>query len=274
MNSNLLLSLFPGAGLLDKAFEMEGFCVVRGPDLIYGGDVRRFYPVSGVFGGIIGGPPCQEFSRLFRGQSTGYSDAMVLEYIRIVTAAGPEWFLMENVIGVPDIQVPGYTMQRIHLCNSECGGKSSRLRVFQYGHRRGKVLVIDRGEKTLGLSRVALASEGKRAGRRPWREFCAAQGLPEGYDLPGLTLGAKYKAVGNGVPLDMGRVMARACQSPVDVNAVRLCVCQCGRKLPNGRILATAACRQRMKRRRDAAGVTGPGPVTAAASQIELLAIN
>jgi len=33
MSPPLVLSLFPGIGLLDMAFEQEGFCVVRGPDL-------------------------------------------------------------------------------------------------------------------------------------------------------------------------------------------------------------------------------------------------
>jgi len=28
----LVLSLFPGIGLLDMAFEQEGFCIVRGPE--------------------------------------------------------------------------------------------------------------------------------------------------------------------------------------------------------------------------------------------------
>ena len=28
---SLVLSLFPGIGLLDRAFEEHGFCVVRGP---------------------------------------------------------------------------------------------------------------------------------------------------------------------------------------------------------------------------------------------------
>ena len=31
----LVLSLFPGLGLLDQAFEEDGFCVVRGPDLLW-----------------------------------------------------------------------------------------------------------------------------------------------------------------------------------------------------------------------------------------------
>jgi len=34
MTQPLVLSLFPGIGLLDMAFEQEGFCVVRGPDML------------------------------------------------------------------------------------------------------------------------------------------------------------------------------------------------------------------------------------------------
>ena len=55
---SLVLSLFPGIGLLDRAFELEGFCVVRGPDLLWGGDIKTFHPPAGVFDGVIGGPPC------------------------------------------------------------------------------------------------------------------------------------------------------------------------------------------------------------------------
>ena len=35
-----VLSLFPGIGLLDMAFELEGDTVYRGPDVIFGGDIR------------------------------------------------------------------------------------------------------------------------------------------------------------------------------------------------------------------------------------------
>lgn len=51
----LVLSLFPGIGMLDVAFELEGNVVVRGPDPIWGGDIRRFHPPKGKFDGIIGG---------------------------------------------------------------------------------------------------------------------------------------------------------------------------------------------------------------------------
>jgi hypothetical protein len=50
--SGLVLSLFPGIGLLDMAFEEEGFCVVRGPDLLWGGDIKNFHPPRGKFNGV------------------------------------------------------------------------------------------------------------------------------------------------------------------------------------------------------------------------------
>jgi DNA (cytosine-5)-methyltransferase 1 len=55
----LVLSLFPGIGLLDRAFKAEGFTVVLGPDVLWGGDIREFRPPAGRFDGIIGGPPCR-----------------------------------------------------------------------------------------------------------------------------------------------------------------------------------------------------------------------
>lgn len=51
-DSALVLSLFPGVGLLDMAFEAEGFTVVRGPDLLWGGDIRRFHAPAGRFEGF------------------------------------------------------------------------------------------------------------------------------------------------------------------------------------------------------------------------------
>jgi site-specific DNA-cytosine methylase len=43
----LVLSLFPGIGLLDMAFEAHGFCVVRGPDS------ERFRTVFASVGRVI-----------------------------------------------------------------------------------------------------------------------------------------------------------------------------------------------------------------------------
>src|SRR6476661_885323 len=95
----LVLSLFPGIGLLDMAFEEAGFCVVRGPDLLWGGDVRRFHPPAGKFDGVIGGPPCQIFSRLrhLNPNAGKRHGNMIPEYERCASCALPRWFVMENV---------------------------------------------------------------------------------------------------------------------------------------------------------------------------------
>lgn len=42
------------------------------------------------------------------------------------------------------------------------------------------------------------------------REAIVAQGLPPDFDLPGMTVAGKIKAIGNGVPLAMGRAVAWA----------------------------------------------------------------
>lgn len=61
---SLVLSIFPGLDMLGMGFEQEGYCVVRGPDVLWGGDVRDFRPPKGAFAGLIGGDPCQSHSAL------------------------------------------------------------------------------------------------------------------------------------------------------------------------------------------------------------------
>ena len=262
MLNNLVLSIFPGADLLGRGFESVGYCVVRGPDLVWGGDVREFVPPRGVFAGVIGGPPCQNFSRANRNPDPEKGVELVNQFLRIVTCAEPEWYLCENVNGMPDFVFDEtWVVQRFNLNASECGCRQNRPRTFLFGYRTGFGLVIHRGTKEPGASPCVLASEGKRKHRRTFADVCELQGLPRSFDLPGLSLGGKYRAVGNGVPVPMARVIATAIQRR-PVTPVRVCVCECGRPAPSGRTLATPACRKRMQRRRDAAGVTSPGPVT------------
>src|ERR1044071_7936151 len=144
MTKNLILSLFPGIDLFGRGFELEGFCVVRGPDLLWGQDIRAFNPPCKTFEGVIGGSPCQDFSRLRRNAPTGYGLEMLGEFVRCVAAAAPDWFILENVPGVPDVAVAGYQVQRFNLTAKERGIPQSRLRAFQFGSRDGKPLVIAR----------------------------------------------------------------------------------------------------------------------------------
>jgi DNA (cytosine-5)-methyltransferase 1 len=269
----LVLSLFPGIDLLGRGFEQEGFCVVRGPDTLFGGDVRAFEPFPGRFDGVIGGSPCQDFSRLRRSPPTGYGLVMLAEFVRCVEAAAPDWFLLENVPGVPDIKPAGYQVQRFDLRANECGLQQQRLRHFQFGSRRGCVLVLDRPERGDVTQSAAVAVEGSQKERRGWGEFCTLQGLPEEFDLPGFTLTARYQAVGNGVPVPMAAFVARAIRDAmVPAGSVRLCACGCGRRVEGKATSAGPACRKRLQRRRDPAAATGTRPVTGV-TELESLAI-
>ena len=51
---DLVLSLFTGAGLLDKGFQQTGFCVVSAGDILWGNDVREFVTDSHMFKGVPG----------------------------------------------------------------------------------------------------------------------------------------------------------------------------------------------------------------------------
>lgn len=264
----VVLSLFPGIGLLDKAFELEGFCVVRGPDVLWGGDIREFHPPAGKFDGVIGGPPCQEFSRLANMvRHNGYQPKfgnLIPEFERVVSLTQPSWFAMENVPDAPRPSVPGYGVHSFILNNRQCideNGKpatQNRVRRWSFG-RIGvehPVLGIDivalesqhydyaacggSGGSLLGaagwdggadkrLTRrnpgvvVAIGGSGKPKGtlnkcvgnniksESSLARLCRVQGLPEEFlkDSP-FTIQGKCKAVGNGVPLPMGRAIAKA----------------------------------------------------------------
>ena len=285
----LVLSLFPGIDLLGRGFEAAGFCVVRGPDTIWGQSIETFHAPGDVFDGIIAGTPCQSFSvanREHRARDRHKGDSAIAEFTRVVTEAHPRWWLLENVPTVPDVWIDGYHVQRFDMRASEVGLRQSRLRHFQFGTLDGSVVVrsvghqrqnghsspapngdSDSGRRRESLdlvnSRVVtlpqgvtlepccMASEGKRSDRRDWPDFCELQGLPRDFDLPGWSLSFKYAAVGNGVPPPLAELIARAIQNRHSLPPdTRLCECKCGRIVTGRRTQATDACRKRMERRR------------------------
>lgn len=242
----LVLSLFPGIGLLDGAFEEHGFCVVRGPDQLWGGDIHTFHPPAGRFDGVIGGPPCQVFSvfrhvLIARGQQL--KPNLIPEFERCVSEAQPAWFLMENVPDAPRPVVADYAIADVLINNRHCGGVQSRERRFSIGVRgdtpinlwryidlevfepadfeyavtasRGSMsgLKKDRG----GISRPKRTLEHRdRAGRRTVAECAVLQGLPADFlkDAP-FTRDGKHKVIGNGVPLPMARAIAKAVKAAI-----------------------------------------------------------
>lgn len=271
----LVLSLFPGIGLLDMAFELEGFTVVRGPDVLWGGDIRRFHPLAGKFSGIIGGPPCQAFSRLAHMvRHNGYEPKfgnLIPEFERCVTEAEPQWFVMENVPDAPHAEVAGYDCKPYVLNNRQClkedgePAEQNRRRRFSWGWRgtgRPWLMIdvatfdnqvyeyaacggthgeggISRENRAVGSPEAVLAARARKRGipvkvggsgktkasvrrlndcvgdniksQASFANLCRLQGLPEDFlaDAP-FTVAGKCKAVGNGVPLPMGRAIAKA----------------------------------------------------------------
>lgn len=256
----LILSVFSGIDLLGKAFQLESFCVVSAGDLITGQDIRNFHAPKGRFDGIIGGSPCQDFSMARRTAPTGYGVLMLNEFRRVVMGTQPTWFLLENVPQVPDLVVEGYSVQRFNLNASECGLNQNRNRCFQFGSKAGLILEIQRDPKPSKTAPCAMASEGARVERRTWSAFCQLQGLPTDYDLSELHTAAKYRAVGNGVPIPMGRRVAQAVKvatesnNPLKMASCRVCACGCGRLLGSDVRMkcATPACRKRLQARRSA----------------------
>lgn len=255
----MVLSLFPGIGLLDAAFEQEGFCVVRGPDVLWGGDIRTFCPPPFCFDGVIGGPPCQTFSRLANivranGFETEFGN-LIPEFERVVGLCRPRWFLMENVPDAPLPAVEGYAAWSTKLNNRQCiddDGKpctQSRDRRWTFGVTGDKpvwlpietaaleAIQFDYAATSAGPRAipVALRAGGvmkrTRVGRNAAKDPLAhgtqrtkdgfavvkrLQGVAPEFDLPAFTVAAKVKAVGNGVPVPMGRALARAVREVIE----------------------------------------------------------
>lgn len=84
--SQVVLSLFPGIDLLGRGFEESGFCVVRGPDLVWGGDVRRFHVPAGRFARVHGEVP-------------GIRDGLSRQVRRSLTYSGVAWAMASQWFG-------------------------------------------------------------------------------------------------------------------------------------------------------------------------------
>ena len=123
----LVLSLFPGLGLLDAAFEEAGFCVVRGPDKLFGEDIRGWHVLPDRFDGVIGGPPCQAFSRA-KGTGNPVQGNLIPEFERIVREAKPKWWVMENVVEAPTPELEPCYASKFDAW--EVGARQHRTRRF------------------------------------------------------------------------------------------------------------------------------------------------
>ena len=163
-----LISLFSGCGGLDLGFERAGFDVPVANEFdssiwqtfranhpaseLIPEDIRKlsvdFFPDD--VDGIIGGPPCQSWSEA--GAQRGIQDSrgkLFFDYIRILNAKQPKFFLAENVSGMLSerhseavkfisglFKSCGYDLF-INLVNAkDYGVAQERKRVFYIGFRK------------------------------------------------------------------------------------------------------------------------------------------
>jgi len=164
------------------------------------------------------------------------ADDLIPEFARVVLEAKPAWFVMENVPGAPLPDVGRlFIMQERMVNNRDTGGEQNRIRRITFGCNKfgppAPQFDVDFQPQPMAWAPAVLARSGGRAqpvayggsgkpkrrntltSRRSaggFREACRLQGLPDDFDLPPFTSEEKMRAIGNGVPLPMGRAVARA----------------------------------------------------------------
>lgn len=179
-----IISLFSGAGGLDLGFEKAGFEIVYANE--YDREIWKTYEKNHSThldrrdirtisvdeipdcDGIIGGPPCQSWSEA--GALRGIEDArgkLFYDYIRILSAKRPLFFVAENVSGMlanihkhavdnimRGFSEAGYDV-KIYFVNAVYYGvPQDRRRVFYIGLRKDlnkPHLEIEKSKKTLTL---------------------------------------------------------------------------------------------------------------------------
>ena len=220
--SGLILSIFPGIGVWEIAFQELGYCVVRGPEILLGHDLRKWSPAGGKFDGVIGGIPCQAFSRARRigkGDRNSLWGDMTPEYNRIVREAKPKWWLSENV---PEAPLPDGANWNAILDAANYGATQRRRRRFCSNlslmpcpvARLETVLpTVTATEHKVGkvADNHARGRAGRALGRRlTLEEMNEAFGMPGDFALPALKVEMHYHMMGNAVPLPMARALAQA----------------------------------------------------------------
>lgn len=256
--NRLVLSTFSGIDLFGKGFTNNGFCVVSAGDKFLGSDIRYFHPVKRAFDGVIGGSPCQDYSGLNRNPSD-YSDKMLKEFKRVVIESDADWFLHENVVGVPEFSICGYRVQRFELDLSWFGVDSTRRRIFTFGIKESvtnQAMLNPIIQNNPNVTHQAVTCKSNLS----LKVMAEIQGCDFLEDLEHFTVKGKKTVIGNAVPLVMSEYLAKLIDEAIYSSTVTLpgdkCDCGCGRSVSGKAKHAHQNCRKRKSRK--LASVTQP----------------
>ena len=171
---NKIIDLFCGCGGLSLGFEKAGFEVVYAIDFwqkaietyshnhsdpvaeccdVHSLSNERLHEMNKNHDivGVIGGPPCQGFSKVGTRDVNDPRNHLYLEYCRIVSEISPDFFVLENVSGLLNLGNGmfrddifkrfgelGYDVECKPICAADYGVPQNRHRVFFVGIKNKK----------------------------------------------------------------------------------------------------------------------------------------
>jgi DNA (cytosine-5)-methyltransferase 1 len=190
LKSFTFIDLFSGCGGLSHGLEMAGHKCILGVDAnkdaiasftanhhlakVYLGDIKKLsekklleLTKGQTIDMVVGGPPCQGFSTVGRGEVGDVRNQLFKEFVRIVKVTRPKIILFENVTGLvakknekilsqifAHFERLGYNMDARVLSAEEYGVPEKRRRTIIMGVKDGECL-------------FPVVSHGKRAGKKP-----------------------------------------------------------------------------------------------------------
>ena len=104
--------------------------------------------------GIIGGPPCQGFSRMGHGNSADPRNYLFVHFFEIVNSASPKFFLVENVPGIlsqKNAEIIDCALSKankyvimnpLRLVAKDFGVPTTRERVFFFGYLKDEINAV------------------------------------------------------------------------------------------------------------------------------------
>lgn len=200
-----VIDLFCGCGGISTGFKNEGFQVLLGADInpyalrTY----RRNFPdartiesdlstvdprallrelalKSGELDCLVGGPPCQGFSKNVRAKDRYHSDPrnqLLLTYIEFVKALKPKFVLIENVAEmmnafqssyteqiVESLEKFGYRVESERLLAADYGVPQLRRRAFFFANRVGFPVTVPAAQRLGPKDRPGLFTKGLPVG--------------------------------------------------------------------------------------------------------------